>query len=320
MSRFSMYAAVSLGALLAAGVAQAQPQVTPPAPAVSEVVVTAAPFPISTDSALTAVEIIGREAIDRAPPTGLGDVLSGLPGLRSTFFGPGASRPVIRGLAGPRVLVLTNGVGLVDASALSPDHQVASDPGEAERIEVLRGPAALVYGGSAIGGVVNVIDGRIARTRPEDGLDGRLSASASSVDDGYNLSGGIKAGAGPLVFTLDGVRRQSDDYRVPVEPESAILRADHGEPPPRREDSKVQNSQVELSAYGGGVSWVEDGGQRPVRGPQLGAGGLQECRRPHLPAQRLSAIRGVVFGSWQRSQSSLSPGELRQARKDAAGF
>ena len=132
------------------------------------------------DSATTSIEVIGRDQLDIAPPAGLGDMLAGVPGLRSSSFGPGASRPVVRGLAGPRVLVLNNGVGLVDASALSPDHQVASDPGEAQRIEGLRGPAALLYGGSAIGGVVNVIDDRIARRAPEAALSGRLNGSAGS--------------------------------------------------------------------------------------------------------------------------------------------
>ena len=106
-------------------------------------VVTAAPFPVSIDSATTHVEILDRADLDLAPPAGLGDVLADVPGLRSTAFGPGASRPVIRGLSGPRVLVLQNGVGQVDASTLSPDHAVASDPGEATRIEVLRGPSTL---------------------------------------------------------------------------------------------------------------------------------------------------------------------------------
>ncbi|RAK50808.1 TonB-dependent receptor plug domain-containing protein, partial [Phenylobacterium soli] len=157
---------------------------------------TAAPFAISLDSATTNIDVVDRDELDLAPSGGLGDVLSGMPGVRSTFFGPGASRPVIRGLAGPRVLVLSNGLGQVDASALSPDHAVATDPQEAERIEVLRGPSALAYGGSAIGGIVNVIDERIAMHRV-NGVEGRVLASASSVDDGHSVSGALRAGTGP---------------------------------------------------------------------------------------------------------------------------
>jgi iron complex outermembrane receptor protein len=123
--------------------------------AVDKVVVTAAPYAVSLDTVTSSVNVVTRDQLDVAPPAGIGDMLNGLPGLRSTFYGPGASRPVIRGLSGPRVMVLQNGVGQVDASALSPDHAVASDPGEASRIEVLRGPSTLAYGGSGIGGVVN---------------------------------------------------------------------------------------------------------------------------------------------------------------------
>jgi iron complex outermembrane receptor protein len=125
------------------------------------VVVTAAPYAVSLDTVTSSVNVVTRDQLDVAPPAGIGDMLNGLPGLRSTFYGPGASRPVIRGLSGPRVMVLQNGVGQVDASSLSPDHAVASDPGEASRIEVLRGPSTLAYGGSGIGGVVNMIDDRV---------------------------------------------------------------------------------------------------------------------------------------------------------------
>ena len=186
---------------------------------VEQVIVTAAPYVVSMDSVTTSVDVVTRDDLDLAPSSGLGDVLNGLPGVRSTFFGPGASRPVIRGLAGPRVLVLTNGVGMIDASALSPDHQVAVDPQEAKRIEVLRGSAALAYGGSAIGGVVNVIDERISE-QPVDGVSGRVLGAISSGDSGETASGALKFGQGPWVFSVDGLRRQSADYEVPTSPES----------------------------------------------------------------------------------------------------
>ena len=184
----------------------------------SEVVVTAAPYSVSIGSTTTSVDVMKREDIDQAPPGGLGDVLAGVPGVRSSFFGPGASRPVIRGLAGPRVLVLTNGIGMIDASGLSPDHQVASDPQEAERIEVLRGPSSLAYGGSAIGGVVNIIDNRIPE-RFEAGLHGRALGAYSTVDSGKQASGALSVGlAGRWMLTADAVRRRSDDYDAAAGP------------------------------------------------------------------------------------------------------
>jgi iron complex outermembrane receptor protein len=255
-----LLAAASVAVLSqAAGAAWAQ---TPPAVdddaagdiTLEGVVVTASPLAISADALISNVEVIGREQLDVAPAQGLGDLLSGVPGLRSTFFGPGASRPVIRGLSGPRVQVLTNGVGQIDASALSPDHQVATDPAEARQIEVLRGPSALLYGGSAIGGVVNIIDDRIPAKAPADGFDGRFGAQVSSVDDGRQLSGAITAGRGPFVFTADALFRESDDYGVPVPPESRRQAALEGEEP--EPGDVVENSAVELTAYGAGVSYV----------------------------------------------------------------
>ncbi|PXA70958.1 TonB-dependent receptor [Caulobacter sp. D4A] len=238
--------------------APADPAADPTDTAVSQVVVTAAPYAVSLDTVTSSVNVLTRDKLDTAPPAGLGDVLNGLPGLRSTFYGPGASRPVIRGLAGPRVMVLQNGVGQVDASSLSPDHAVASDPAEASRIEVLRGPSTLAYGGSGIGGVVNMIDDRVPASRAENGVEGRIAASASSVDDGWGVSGAAKFNAGPLVFAVDADRRRSDDYSVPTSPVSSRLAARDGltvDP-----EKTVRNTDVEMDAYGAGVSYVHDKG------------------------------------------------------------
>ncbi len=268
--RRNAFAAASLLALAAAtmgaapvwaadaAAAPADPAADPTDTAVSQVVVTAAPYAVSLDTVTSSVNVLTRDKLDTAPPAGLGDVLNGLPGLRSTFYGPGASRPVIRGLAGPRVMVLQNGVGQVDASSLSPDHAVASDPAEASRIEVLRGPSTLAYGGSGIGGVVNMIDDRVPASRAENGIEGRIAASASSVDDGWGVSGAAKFNAGPLVFAVDADRRRSDDYSVPTSPVSSRLAARDGltvDP-----EKTVRNTDVEMDAYGAGVSYVHDRG------------------------------------------------------------
>jgi iron complex outermembrane receptor protein len=259
MSRVALFATV--GALVLSGsAAQAEQAAEPGHKDLSEVVVTAAPYVVSLDSTTTSVNVIKRDALDLAPSAGLGDVLAHLPGVRSSFFGPGASRPVIRGLAGPRVQVLTNGVGQIDASGLSPDHQVASDPQEAERIEVLRGPSALAYGGSAIGGIVNVIDERIP-SKFEAGVHGRALGTYSSVDDGRQVSGALKAGvAEGFSVTLDGVHRRTDDYEIPVAAMSRRLAADQGLPAPSRDGEKVPNTYSKLDAFGGGFSYVGEPG------------------------------------------------------------
>lgn len=257
-SRAVWLAAVSTLAIAGAASAQEQPgdEVT----RVDEIIVTAAPFGISASASTIAVDVLDEDALRRAPPATLGDVLNGLPGVRSSSFSAGASRPVIRGLAGPRVQVLSNGLGLIDASSLSPDHQVAADPGEAVRIEVLRGPQTLAFGGSAIGGVVNVIDGRISETAPEGGYDGHLSAQGSTVDDGWSVGGGVAVGRGPFVFTLDAQTREAGDYDIPVPAESRTQLAAEGEPVEQSGPGSLENSFSNLTSFGAGVSWIGDRG------------------------------------------------------------
>ncbi|MBN9319746.1 MAG: TonB-dependent receptor [Caulobacterales bacterium] len=260
-SRRLLFVAVAACALSGAAHAQTQGANTAGSShsgTVEEVVVTAAPYAVSLETATTSVDVLKREALETAPPAGLGDVLASLPGLRSSANGPGASRPVIRGFSGPRVLVLQNGLGQIDASSLSPDHAVASDPAEASRIEVLRGPSALAYGGSGIGGVVNVIDDRIPQKAPEKGYEGRITASGSTVDKGASIGGGGSFAAGPLVFSLDADHRKTEDYKIPGPPVSNRLAAADGL---ERDPAKTQrNSDTEVDTYGAGVSFIGEKG------------------------------------------------------------
>ena len=226
-----------------------------PGPAtVSELVVTAAPYAVSLDTITTNVDILSAETLSLAPPAGLGDLLAGLPGLRSTAYGPGASRPVIRGLAGPRVLLLQNGVGMVDASSLSPDHAVPSEAGQASRIEVLRGPSTLAYGGSGIGGVVNVMDDRVPSRRPEGRIEGRSALGWSSVDNGRSAAVAAHMALGALVLAVDGATRRSGDYSTPGTPVSDRLARAAGLEPTT--DTKQRNVSVEADSWGVGGAFV----------------------------------------------------------------
>jgi len=225
---------------------------------VSELVVTAAPYAISLDTITTSVDVVTASELSLAPPAGIGDLLAGMPGLRSTAYGPGSSRPVIRGLSGPRVLLLQNGVGMVDASSLSPDHAVPSEAGQASRIEVLRGPSTLAYGGSGIGGVVNVMDDRVPSRRPDDRIEGRGALSWSSVDNGRAASGAALIDAGTLVIAIDGATRRSGDYSTPVRPVSDRLAAISGLD--RTTETKQRNVSVEADSWGIGASLVGDQG------------------------------------------------------------
>lgn len=159
----------------------------------------------------------GEELIQRRDST-LGETLNGLPGVHSSSFGAGASRPVIRGLDGARVKVLSDGVETLDASTISPDHAVTSDPLFAERIEVLKGPATLLYGGGAIGGVVNVLDKKIPTQVPEKGYEGDLELRANTVANQGAGMFGITAGTGNFALRAEGSKRQDDEYRIPGSP------------------------------------------------------------------------------------------------------
>ena len=243
---------VAWSALVGAAAAQTQPEED----TLEEIIVTGAPYGVTRRATTLAIEVLDETELASAPPSTLGDVLNGLPGVRTTAFAAGASRPVIRGLAGPRVLVLSNGVGLIDASGLSPDHQVAADPADASRIEVLRGPSTLAYGGTAIGGVVNVIDDRIASEAPEGGFSGRVGVQSTSVDDGWAASAGVSAAAGPFVVSLEGQRREAGDYAIPRPAESRRQLESEGEMLETLEGGDLENSFSNVSVYGAGLSWI----------------------------------------------------------------
>ena len=179
------------------------------------VVVTGNPEPKSTFDLAQGASVLGGEDLRRNQQATLGETLSSLPGVNSTYYGPGASRPVIRGLGGDRVRMLDNGVGSLDASNVSPDHNVSIEPLFAERIEVLRGPATLLYGSSAVGGVVNVIDNRIPSVAPDQPLSGQAEARFDTAAN--ERTGVIATTAGNQNFGLqvNGLRTETDDVSIP---------------------------------------------------------------------------------------------------------
>jgi len=226
------------------------------------IIVTASPLERSIDEAITGQSILaGDDLQDRLAGT-IGETLKLEPGISSTSFGAGASRPIIRGQGGDRVRVLTNGVGSIDASSASPDHAVAVEPAQAERIEVVRGAALLRYGSSGSGGIVNVIDGRIPRDMPDGKTDAFVRIGASSVDSAGEVAASIDQRAGNVVFHLDGTYRRAEDYNIPVEGESKAQLAEEGEEVPDdfNKNRTLENSFAETSSVSGGVSYVGDRG------------------------------------------------------------
>lgn len=253
--RKTLLAGLSLFAMAPAVHAQDQAGDKAPPPATNddkpvEVVITGAGYHVTKDSLMSHIDVLSRAELDQKAASGIGDTLAYMPGIRSSSFAPGASRPMIRGLDGFRVLVLNNGMGVVDVSALSPDHAVPSSPTEAKRVEVLRGPSALAYGGNAIGGVVNVIDDRIPNQAPADGLEGTFAAQASSADSGVQAAINLKTGKGPWVFTFDAFRHTSQDYSTPVPPTLS---------PADTRDHQT-NSATDMRNVGAGFSYVGEHG------------------------------------------------------------
>ncbi|MEM9179546.1 MAG: TonB-dependent receptor [Pseudomonadota bacterium] len=230
----------------------------------STVIVTAPGPERSADELVGNATALDREEILETLSGTLGDTLDRQPGVSTTFFGPGASRPVLRGLGAERVQVLTNGIGVIDVSAASPDHQVTADGIDAEKIEILRGPAALGYGGQAIGGVVNVVDGLIVEDLPEEQMSADLFGAYNSVNEGTELAGRGQFTAGQLVLSVSASMRDFDNYDIPDFAESAGFRAleeAEGEEEGEEEEEvrgTVENSFVETQTLAAGVSWVGD--------------------------------------------------------------
>ncbi|MEQ1488939.1 MAG: TonB-dependent receptor [Terricaulis sp.] len=204
----------------------------------AEIVVTA-PLEGSRIESLQGAEVLTRDEIVEQLNGGLGDTLDATPGIATTFFGAGASRPIIRGLGEDRVRVLQNGIGTIDASTASPDHAVTSDGLDAERIEILRGAAALAYGGNAVGGVVNVIDQTIP-TRAIDGLAFEGLAGFSSVDEGQQGAANVGLGVGDFALRLSAAARDTDPYDTPI--------------------GEALNQWTSVRSYGVGGSLVRDWG------------------------------------------------------------
>jgi iron complex outermembrane receptor protein len=155
----------------------------------------------------------------------VGETVDLQPGVRSSFFGPGASRPVIRGFSGERVRTLRNGVSTGDVSSLSDDHVVVADPLQAEQIEILRGPETLLYGSSAIGGAVNVNDGSIAESslgRPFEGAV--LGQFGNSADNEKSEAVRLRGESGSVNWYGGFFSRRTSSYEIPGLAESEQLR------------------------------------------------------------------------------------------------
>ena len=211
-----------------------------------EISVTASAEAAALSELAQPVGVLAGGELAEAARSSLGETLSTQPGVSSTSFGAGASRPVIRGQGGNRVRILENGIASSDASDTSPDHAVGLEPMSADKIEVVRGPATLLYGSNAIGGVVNVLDERIPDHLPAKALEGSVSLVGASNADERTGAAELGGALGRLAWHASGFRRETDDY-------------ESGE-------GVVPNSDLESDGGSLGVSWVTEGGYVGVSG------------------------------------------------------
>lgn len=232
---------LALGAPLAAS-AQAGAEHLPGDPdSAPTVVISASALGLVGDDMISPVTTLGGNALMRVRESTLGETLATQRGIASSHFGAGASRPIIRGMDGPRVKILSDGAEVQDASSMSPDHAVGFEPLLAERIEVLRGPSALAYGGGAVGGVVNILDRKIPVRLPARPVEGSLELRANTAAREKAGAFEVSGGAGTLAWHAEGARRAAHDYQAGNNWE---------------EGRRVAGSSRDSTSGSLGVSWV----------------------------------------------------------------
>ncbi|AOE50899.1 TonB-dependent receptor [Kangiella sediminilitoris] len=224
----------------------------------------------SLEMASPSVIISGEELIKNRGAN-IGETLAQTPGINLSSFGSGAGRPVIRGQQGNRVTVLSNNTSTQDASNSSPDHWIAAEPLLADRVEVLKGPATLLYGGGAVGGAVNVVDHRIPK-HLTDGIEGGFEARIADATTGERTTvGTVTTSSGNFAFNLDAFKSKTDDYEIPGYAESSYLReqeeAEHaGETAEEHAEHEeefggtLNNTNTDTKGGSFGLSYIGDDG------------------------------------------------------------
>lgn len=224
--------------------------------------VDATPFARTTDELAESITVLGGDNLDRHREASLGQTLDGQPGVTSTYFGPGGSRPIIRGLGGERIRVLNEGLGTIDVSAASPDHAVSAEPGFSDRVEILRGPAALLYGSSAVGGVVNIVDRHVPHEKPRTLLTGQFELSYGTGADDKTGRAEISGAVNNAVWQASFLRRQTGDVEIP-----GFAEHDHDEHEGEEEEEAedhlpgiLPHSAISTTSGSTGFSWLWDQG------------------------------------------------------------
>ena len=272
--------------LLAAATALAEDQADDD---IEEVVVRV--HPLSGDGLAESALVLEGAELERDVAASLGDTLARQTGIHSASFGPAASRPVVHGMAGPRVRIMEDRIDVMDASINSVDHAVTVEPFLAERIEVVKGPSTLLFGSGAIGGVVDVQTGRIPQQAP-DRVSGRVALRAADNGDADNAAFRLDGGGGAFAWHLDGFSRSAGDYDIPGYAESARMRAaEEAEHEHDEHDDHEEDHEHEEEPFGALPGSHADG-----RGGAFGLSWIGERGFIGFAASRLDYDYGLVDG------------------------
>jgi iron complex outermembrane receptor protein len=251
---------ISIASVIVHSIAFAENPADPAPMTLDETIVTAPLARTLFEQAQPVSILKGDRLLLTLQPT-LGETLSRTPGVRSTYYGPAASRPIIRGQDGDRIRILQNGSNTIDASATSVDHAVSFDPVSVESIEVVRGPATLLYGPNAIGGVVNAIDGRIPDQRIPVPVRGSLEAHYGSANTERAGSFTLEGGLGGFAWHIEGYKRETLNLHIPGYARSEQRRLsqplDNGE---TEAYGVLRNSDMSTEGLSGGASYIWNSG------------------------------------------------------------
>lgn len=322
-------AALALLATVPGGAQEADPD---EAAALERLTVTATALGEHAEDLPLPMDVIGGdELLLKSGGGSLGEVLANEPGITGTYFGPVASRPVIRGQSGPRVRMLQDRIGSLDVSDISPDHAVSVEPLFARQIEILRGPATLLYGSGAEGGVINVVTNRVPTQDPEGLLDGAFEIRADTALDERTGLGLLEGRAGQINWHLEGVDRETDDVEIEgfAEREGLHDGEDVGEE--QLPEGMIPNSDSDSASWSGGLAWTGTRGH-------LGAAYTRYRSRYGLPGEshahgeeeddaeapalfagpriRLDQERVDVRGEWRPEAGAISALRLHAGHSD----
>lgn len=253
---------VLVGAIAAPALLSAIPFAIAAEPKLEEVVVTAGALRKSPLEIAQPTAILAGDELRRQIATSIGETLAQELGVTSSYFGPTASRPVIRGLGGFRVQVLDDGISSLDVSSLSADHAVSLESVVSQQIEIIKGPAALLYGSGAAGGLVNIVSNRIPGERVERPIAAAIELRGDTAMDERTAAVSLDGGSGAFGFHVDYFDRETDNVQIPGYVQSRALReqiiGDGGIPSDAR--GEVENTASDTKGGAVGASYVGEQG------------------------------------------------------------